>query len=105
MADHVDLAEQMVIQLGTRGSRALINYGARANMVIKPVNETSHYFDVIDINRYDVILGMPFFMNHIVVLDFKNRTITIDGKQVAVYTAVDEAEMLRFHYETRKRCI
>ncbi len=105
MADRVDLAEQMAIQLGTRGSRALINYGARANMVIGPVNETSHYFDVIDIDRYDVILGTPFFTNHDVVLDFKNRTITIGGKQVPVYTAVDEAEMLRFRYETRKRRI
>ncbi|RPD70731.1 hypothetical protein L226DRAFT_435098, partial [Lentinus tigrinus ALCF2SS1-7] len=83
-ADCIELSEQMNLQLGAKGSRTKINHGAKARMKIGPVDEY-HYFDVVDIDRYDLILGTPFFLKHNVILDFKNRTITIDGVNVPVY--------------------
>ncbi|TFK80011.1 hypothetical protein K466DRAFT_504610 [Polyporus arcularius HHB13444] len=93
-ADQVELGVQMNLQLGAKGSRTKINYGAKAQMQVGPVNE-SYYFDVVDIDRYDLILGTPFFSKHDVVLDFKNRTIWVDGVEVAPYTKVDEALLLQ----------
>ena len=92
-ADCIELSEQMNLQLGAKGSRTKINHGAKANMKIGTVDE-DHYFDVVDIDRYDVILGTPFFLEHNVTLDFGNRTITIDGHEVPVYTRIDEATLL-----------
>lgn len=102
MADQVKLDEQMGLQLGARGSKTRINYGARGRLSVGTVNE-DYYFDVVDIDKYDVILGTPFFLKHQVILDFRNRSVIVDGKPIPVYTAVDEAEMLRYRHERRKQ--
>ena len=94
MADRIQLDEQVGLQLGARGSRTKISYGARANVQVGPVNDY-YYMDVVDIDRYDLILGTPFFSKYDVVLDFKNRTIVINGDPVPVYNDVDEAEAVK----------
>ena len=47
------------LQLACMGSKSTISYGARSSIVFgnKHVKE---YFDVVNIDYYDVILGMPF---------------------------------------------
>ncbi|TBU22659.1 hypothetical protein BD311DRAFT_597375, partial [Dichomitus squalens] len=75
-ADRIDLQEQMSLQLGTKGSRTRINHGARAMIKVGSMSEPC-YFDVVDIDRYDVVLGTPFLKKHNVVLDFKNRSVKI----------------------------
>ena len=47
------------LQLACVGSKSTISYGARCSIVFghKHVEE---YFDVANIDCYDVILGMPF---------------------------------------------
>ena len=102
MADRVDLQEQVGLQLGARGSRTKICYGARAKLVVGTVQEP-YYFDVVDIDRYDVILGTPFFRKHNVILDFKNQRVTIDGASVPIYTEVDEAEAMKARTEAHKK--
>ena len=67
-ADCIDLKEQVQLQLGMRGSKTKINHGMRVNIKVGPINE-SVYFDIVDINRYDVILGMPFLTKHQVIVD------------------------------------
>lgn len=103
-ADRIDLRDQMNLQLGTKGSRTRINHGARAKLRVGPVNEAC-YFDVVDIDRYDVILGTPFLKKHNVVLNFKTRTVIIDGVNVGVYSAVEDAEVLKTRAESRKQRI
>ena len=71
-------------------------------MKVGPVDE-NYYFDVVDIDRYDLILGTPFFTKHNVKLNFDNRTIIIDGVSVDPYTAVDEAEWLKSNAERRRK--
>ncbi|TFY50365.1 hypothetical protein EVJ58_g11078 [Rhodofomes roseus] len=54
-ADRVDLKEQINLQLGTKGSRTTINYGALPHIHVGPVNNVN-YMDVVDIDRYDMVL-------------------------------------------------
>jgi len=51
------LTEQIPIQLGTKGSKSQINHGMKACIKFGTV-EMNHYFDIINIDRYDVIIGM-----------------------------------------------
>jgi hypothetical protein len=64
------LMEQVPLQLGTSGSRSKINYGVHTNIVYGSV-DTNHYFNVININRYDAVLGTLFMRKHGIVLDFE----------------------------------
>lgn len=100
-ADRIDLKNQVQLQLGTKGSRTRINHGTRVNVKVGPVNE-SVYFDIVDIDRYDAILGMPFLTKHKVKMDMGTRSLTINGVNIPVYTAVEEAE-IRKDREQRRR--
>ena len=47
------------IQLVVTGSKSVINYGANANIKCEG-KELKGYFDIINIDYYDAILGTPF---------------------------------------------
>ena len=64
------LEEQVPVQLGTKGSQSKINYSMKVCVKYRHVN-TSHYFDIVNIDRYDVILGTVFMRKHGIVLDFE----------------------------------
>jgi len=57
------LTEQIPIQLGTKGSKSWINHGTKACIKIGTV-DNYHYFNVINIDRYDIIIGMVFMKQH-----------------------------------------
>ena len=100
-ADRVDLKEQLNLQLGAKGSRTVINYGARPRIRIGSVDEV-YYMDVVDIDRYDAVLGTTFCMAHNVVLDMKKRKVWVDGQEVPTYEAVQESELLAHRHENRQ---
>jgi len=53
--------------------------------------ETNHYFDVINIDRYDIILGMVFMKQHRIMLDFKKDQVRMRGKNLStLHESVDE---------------
>ncbi|KAI0323611.1 hypothetical protein GY45DRAFT_1208041, partial [Cubamyces sp. BRFM 1775] len=83
-ADCVDLDEPVGLQLGTKGSRTRINFGARATVQIGQLR-TDHYFDVVDIDKYDVILGTTFCREHNVVLNFGNNLVTVNGQPIRLF--------------------
>ena len=69
------------LQLTWVGSKSTISYGVRSSIVFgnKHVEE---YFDVANINYYDVILGMPFLRWLGITLDFTGQgTICIGTKK------------------------
>ena len=69
------------LQLVVTGSKSVINYGA--NVTIKYEGEESkEYFDIINIDYYDGILGTPFLRKHKVVIDFVNNCLKIKNKIV-----------------------
>jgi hypothetical protein len=76
-----ELKEQVPLQLGTRGSQSKINYSTKACIRYGPM-EVSQYFDIVNIDRYDVTLGTVFMRKHGIVLDFKRNQVRIGDKEL-----------------------
>ena len=51
------------IQLAVTGSKSVINYGMNTTIKYKG-KELKEYFDIINIDYYDAILGTPFLRKH-----------------------------------------
>ncbi|KAF8219883.1 hypothetical protein L208DRAFT_1337028 [Tricholoma matsutake] len=76
-----ELEEPVPLQLGTVGSRSKINFGLFTDFEIGGVVNT-HYFDVVNINRYDAILGTVFMRKHGIVLDFEHDEVRAEIEEV-----------------------
>ncbi|KAJ7245191.1 hypothetical protein B0H12DRAFT_1000457, partial [Mycena haematopus] len=68
------LDEQATLQLGCVGSKSRINYGSRAPVSFGGIRGYS-YFDIVNLDRYDGVIGTPFMIKHGVILDFGKREI------------------------------
>ncbi|KAJ7780793.1 hypothetical protein DFH07DRAFT_765283 [Mycena maculata] len=83
------LDEQVTLQLGCVGSRSRINYGARA-----PVNfggiKGHAYYDLVNLDRYDGIIGTPFMIKHGLILDFGKREVRLPSVPRAVEREMDK---------------
>ena len=77
------LMEQIPIQLGTKGSKSQINHGMKVCIKFGTV-EMNHYFNVINIDKYDVILGMVFMKQHRIMLYFKKDQVRMRGKNLHI---------------------
>ncbi|KZP33153.1 hypothetical protein FIBSPDRAFT_906968 [Athelia psychrophila] len=83
------LAEQITLQLGCVGSRSKISYGSHAPVGM-PGSTESVYFDIVNIDRYDAILGTPFLERFKVLLDFNDRSVRINGTRQTTFTYDEE---------------
>ncbi|PBK97567.1 hypothetical protein ARMGADRAFT_922202, partial [Armillaria gallica] len=72
----------VILQLGTVGSRARINFGTTLTIASQGYSGPE-YFDVINIDKYDVIVGTPFMHCNKVVLDFENKCVIVNGSKLA----------------------
>jgi hypothetical protein len=67
--------------------------------------DASHYFDVVNIDRYDVILGTVFMRKHGIVLDFGKDQVRMGDKMLpALHEGEDKylqvrRQVMRFHEE------
>ena len=69
------------IQLAVTGSKSVINYGT--NVTIKyEGRELKEYFNIINIDHYDAILGTPFLRKHKVIINFVNNCLRLKDKIV-----------------------
>ncbi|PBK79000.1 hypothetical protein ARMGADRAFT_861969, partial [Armillaria gallica] len=57
------LMNPVVLQLGTVGSCSKINFRTKSNIVSDGYTGPG-YFDVVNIDKYDVIIGAPFMHEH-----------------------------------------
>ncbi|KAI0670219.1 hypothetical protein C8Q78DRAFT_975219 [Trametes maxima] len=83
-AGRIDLKEPVRLQLGTKGSHTKINFGVQAEIVLGPV-WTQQYFDVVDIDKYDAILGTMFCRKHRIVLDFTRDRVFIGTQSIPLF--------------------
>jgi hypothetical protein len=63
----VELTKPIVVQLTVQGSRSKVNYGTRVQLRYQSINE-QRYFDVINLQHYDLVLGTPFLFQHRVMV-------------------------------------
>ena len=69
--------------MAVTGSKSVINYGT--NMTIRyERRESKEYFDIINIDYYDAILGTPFLRKQEVIIDviidFINNCLKVEDK-------------------------
>ena len=69
------------IQLAVTGSKSVINYGANATIKYEG-RESKEYFDIINIDYYDTILGMEFLRKHKVIINFMDNCLRLKDKIV-----------------------
>ena len=67
------------IQLAVTGSKSVINYGANATIKYEG-RESKEYFNIINIEYYNAILGMSFLRKHKVIIDFINNGLRMKDK-------------------------
>ena len=69
------------IQWAVTGSKSVINYGVNVTIKYKG-RESKEYFDIINIDYYDAILGTPFLRKHKVIINFMNNCLRLKDKIV-----------------------
>jgi hypothetical protein len=67
-------------------SQLIINYGARTHLELGPMTKNNTYLDVMNIDRYNMIIDTPFMQKHGLMLDFKQNMLSIQGKHIPTLT-------------------
>ena len=91
------------LQLGTVGSRASINYGTRTSVELGGRREDRYYLDVVNIDRYDAILGAPFMREFGVRLDFSSNSIIVGETAIEALLPEEEAALLKGRATPQRR--
>ena len=75
------LEKPIALQLACIGSRSMINYGTHATIKIghKVVEE---YFNIVNVEHYNAIVGTPFLRKMGIVLDFRSPGMAQIGNEV-----------------------
>ena len=73
------------IQLAVMSSKSAINYGANTTIKVSE-KELKEYFNILNIDYYDVILGTPFLRKHKVFINFVNNCLRIKDKIICNQT-------------------
>ena len=90
----MQLGNPVPLQLGTVGSRSMINYRATAWLELGPACEDDAYLDIINLDRYDMIISITFMCKHGLVLDFDQNVLSAWGTLVPTLTKGQEDLML-----------
>ena len=67
--DLFQLKKPMKLQMATSGSHSIINFGVKAEIECGDYSQTC-YFDIVNLDRYQVVLGTPFLKQHGVILNY-----------------------------------
>ena len=84
-----ELEDPVVLQLGCVGSRSRISYGVKTPIAIGKIADEL-YFDVVNLDRYDAVLGTPFLRKYGASLDFANNGVIIRGELIPALTIKEE---------------
>ena len=75
------LEKPIGIQLAVMGSKSVINYGTNITINVNG-NKSKEYFNVVNINYYDAILGTPFLKKYEVIINFIQDCLKIKDKLI-----------------------
>ncbi|PBK96172.1 hypothetical protein ARMGADRAFT_925328, partial [Armillaria gallica] len=96
------LRNPVILQLGTVGSCSRINFGMMSNIETKGYS-SPEYFDVVNIDKYDMIMGTPFMHCNKVILDFKKKCVSINRRPI-MGKVLDGEEADKVARRHRMRC-
>ncbi|KAF5374456.1 hypothetical protein D9615_009125 [Tricholomella constricta] len=89
------LEEVVPLQLGTKGSRSVINYGTSVPMKYEAI-DVSVYFDIVNLDKYDAIIGIALMRQLEIELDFRHNCVWVGGTPAPTFTVEEETrEMAR----------
>jgi hypothetical protein len=75
----------MGLSLVAKGSSSKLNYGTWAKVNISPIRNANTYFNIIKIDRYNVILGTLFLWKHSISPIFEDgRYIQHKGRRLDI---------------------
>jgi hypothetical protein len=83
------LAEPVPLQLGTRGSRSTIHFGVRAPIKYQSI-DTWEYFDVVNLDKYDAVMGVAMMRRLGISLDFEADMMRVRGVNTPRMTVEQE---------------
>ena len=73
------LEKPLTIQLAVQGSRSKVNFGVKARFQYQEA-DYERYFDVINLQNYDLILGTPFLYQHRVMVGLNSPRLVLRSK-------------------------
>ncbi|KAJ7575439.1 hypothetical protein C8J56DRAFT_1063344 [Mycena floridula] len=79
------------VALGTVGSCSKINFGTYCSVKYGSI-DSKEYWDVLNIDRYDAIVGTVFMREHKISLDFEHDVIHIKGKAFPMMNMSEDAQ-------------
>ncbi|KAJ7439909.1 hypothetical protein B0H11DRAFT_1695099, partial [Mycena galericulata] len=89
-APRIVLKDQITLQLGCVGSRSRINFGTRVPVEFCGIKGYV-YFDQVNLDRYDCIIGTPILNRHGGIVDFEKRELRFaNGHSVPALPLLDE---------------
>ncbi|KAG6881848.1 hypothetical protein C0995_000364, partial [Termitomyces sp. Mi166 len=99
------LSEHLMLQLGTVGSRAMVQFGIEVKIKASG-HPTKEYVDITNFDRYDMIIGMPYMRKNNVILDFVKNKVVINRMLLKAerIVLVDMDGRLRRHQTMEKCC-
>ncbi|KAJ6464214.1 hypothetical protein DFH09DRAFT_1346924 [Mycena vulgaris] len=80
----------ITLQLGTAGSRSKINHGTIAPVKYDAL-ATEEYWDIVNLDRFDAIVGTKYMRKHGISLDFEYNTIRIRGQPSTTLSEKEES--------------
>jgi hypothetical protein len=90
----------ITLQLGTAGSRSKINYGTNTSVKYGTL-QSEEYLDVINLDRFDAIIGTKYMRKHGISLDFAQNVIRIRNKIAPTLSAMEETAEVERRNATR----
>ena len=90
----IKLETPIPLQLGCKGSRSVIRYGAEPEIQFGAKAQKS-YVDIVNIDRYDLILGTPWLGRNRATLDFGSHSISVGDYAIWGFTCDEDASYRR----------
>jgi hypothetical protein len=91
-----EFTDPMAIQLGCKGSQSKVHFGSEGHLSLGLINQ-SHYWDIVNLDKYDAIIGLPTMRKFFITVDPANGWFTINNQPFQSLTEKEEDHELAWH--------
>ena len=84
-----EFTDPMAIQLGCKGSRSKSNYGSEGHIKFETI-DAPHYWDIVNLDKYDAILGLPAMRKFFIAVEPATSRFTINNQPFQSLTEKEE---------------